>query len=156
MKIRFDAKKYGSLILIFLMLGSTLAYGMLQAFRNCQQPQENTSAPELPASNVVDYTVTAEQRNYMLRIGRVVLEYRYQLACTECVDQQGYIEAVAREFPNQIFVQEIIDPGAVEPTLSITSYYGSKFLADPSNEETFDALCDLMADPPIACATRNI
>jgi hypothetical protein len=156
MKIRFDAKKYGSLILMFLMLGSTLAYSMLQAFRNWQQPQENTSVPELPASNVIDYAVTAEQRNYMLRIGRVVLEYRYQLTCTECADQRVYIEAVAREFPDQIFVQEIIDPGAAEPTLSITSYYGSKFLADPSNEETFDALCDLMTDPPIACATRNI
>lgn len=156
MKIRFDVKKYGSLILIFLMLGSTLAFGMLQAFRNRQQPQENTSAPELPASNIVGYAVTAEQRNYMIRIGRVVLEYRYQLACTECTGQLGYIEAVAREFPNQIFVQEIIDTGAVESTLSITSYYGNKFLADPSDEEMFDALCDLMAGPPIACATRNI
>lgn len=156
MKIGFDKKKYASLILIFLMLGSTLAYSALQAFRTWKQPDESASAPELPASNVVDYEITAEQRNYMLRIGRTVLEYRYQLACMECANQRGYIEAAARDFPDQIFVQEIIDSTANNSTLSMTSYYGDELLANPSSEEILDALCRLMTEPPIICATRNV
>jgi len=138
------------------MLGSTLAYSALQAFRTWTQPNEAATAPELPASNVVDYEISAEQRNYMLRIGRTILEYRYQLACAECANQRGYIEAAARDFPSQIFVQEIIDNAADNSTLSMTSYYGDELLANPSNEEILDALCRLMTDPPIVCATMNV
>ncbi len=156
MKLRFDKKKYASLVLMFLMLGSTLAYTALQAFRNWQQPNEAASAPELPSTNVVDYEITVEQRNYMLRLGRTILEYRYQLACTDCAAQRAYIEAVVGEFSNQIFVEEIVDATATESTLSITSYYGDKLLTSPSNEDVFDALCELMVEPPIRCATRNI
>jgi hypothetical protein len=156
MKFRFDKKKYASLILMLLMLGSTLAYTALQAFRNLQQPNEAASAPELPPINVVDYEITAEQRNYMLRLGRTILEYRYQLSCTDCAAQRAYIESAAREFPEQVFVEEIIDATAIEPTLSMTSYYGDKLLRNPSNEDVFDALCELMVEPPIRCATRNI
>lgn len=156
MRIRFDKKKYGSLILMFLMLGSTIAYSGLQAFRAWRRPEENANVPELPASNIVDYEITTEQRNYMLRIGRTILEYRYQLACVECGNQRAYMEAVAREFPDQMFVEEIVDAAANEPTLLITSYYGNEALTNPSNEEIFDALCTLMMDPPIACATRNV
>ncbi len=156
MKIRFDKKKYASLILIFLMVGSTLAYGVLQAFRSWSQPNGGAQVPDLPENNVVNYEITAEQRSYMLQLGRTILEYRYKLGCTECANQQAYIEAAASEFPNQIFVQELIDNTANNPTLSITSYYGSEMLTNPSNERVFDALCELMLQPPIRCATRNI
>jgi len=156
MKIRFDKKKYASLILIFLMAGSTLAYGVLQAFRGWTQSNGGAKVPYLPETNVVNYEITAEQRSYMLQLGRTILEYRYKLGCTECVNQQAYIEAAAREFPNQIFVQELVDSTANNPTLSMISYYGSKSLTNPSNEGIFDALCELMLQPPIRCATRNI
>lgn len=156
MKIRFNKKKYASLILIFLMAGSTLAYSALQAFRNLGQPDEGAQVPDLPTSNVVNYEITAEQRSYMLQLGKTILEYRYKLGCTECANQRAYIEAAAREFPNQIFVQELIDNTANNPTLSITSYYGHELLTSPSNERVFDALCELMLQPPIRCATRNI
>jgi len=155
MKIKFNKKKYVSLILMFLMLGSTITFGALQAFRTWRQP-ESTPAPELPATNVVAYEITAKQRNYMLRLGRTILEYRYQLACAECADQRGYIEAAARDFPDQIFVQEIVDNSANNPTLAMTSYYGDELLTNPSNEEILDALCRLMTDPPIICATMNV
>lgn len=156
MKLRFDKKKYASLILMLLMLGSTLAYTALQAFRNWQQPNEAVSAPELPSTNVVDYEITPEQRNYMLRLGRTILEYRYQLSCTGCAAQRAYIETAAGEFSNQIFVEEIVDATVAEPILSMTSYYGDKLLTNPSNEDVFDALCELMVEPPVRCATRNI
>ena len=154
MKIRLNGKKYASLVLMFLMLGSTITYGALQAFRGWQKSAEK--APELPESNVVDYEITAEQKNYMLRTGRTILDYRYRLACTECANQRAYIEAAARDFPTQIFVQEIIDNNATNSILSIASYYGSEQLTDPSNEEIFDTLCELMVEPPVRCATRNI
>lgn len=153
MKLGFDKKKYASLILIILMLGSTLAYSALQTFRGWQHTENE---PELPDSNIVNYEITTEQRDYMLRLGRTILTYRYQLACTECANQRAYIEAAAGEFPNQIFVEEIVDIAATESTLSVKSYYGDELLTNPSNEEIFDTLCELMAQPPVRCATRNI
>lgn len=161
MKIRLGSlnrRKYISLILIVLMVGSTLAFSALQAFQSWLQPNVGggTSAPELPSDNVVQYAITTEQRNYMIRIGRTVIEYRYKLACAECANQRGYVEAAAREFPTQVFVQEIVDNSANNSTLTMTSYYGDKQLANPSFDEMFEALCELMVDPPVQCATRKI
>ena len=156
MKIRFNKKKYASLILIFLMVGTIIPIGILQAFGGLNQPDGVAQVPELPETNVVNYEITAEQRSYMLQLGKTILEYRYALACKHCADQRAYIEAAAQEFPNQIFVQEIVDNTATNPTLSITSYYGHELLTNPSNERVFDALCELMLQPPIRCATRNL
>lgn len=161
MKIKLggpNRKKYVSLILIVLMVGSTLAFSALQAFQSWLQPNVGGGAatPELPSNNVVEYAITAEQRNYMIRLGRTVIEYRYKLACAECANQRGYVEAAARDFPSQVFVQEIIDNSANNSTLTMTSYYGDKQLANPSFDEMFEALCELMVEPPVQCATRNI
>lgn len=159
MKIRFDSakkKKYISLVLIFLMAGSTAAYSALQAFTTWLRTNEAPAAPELPSSNVVDYALTAEQRNYMLRNGRTILDYKYKLACTACANQRSFIESAASQFPTQIFVQEIIDNSANNSTLSMTSYYGDKSLANPTIDQIFDALCELLVEPPVQCATRKI
>lgn len=160
MKIRIGSaskKKYISLILMVLMVGSTLAFSALQAVTSLLQSGGSQSAnPELPDSNVVDYAITTEQRNYIIRLGRTIIDYRYKLACSECANQRGYVEAAAREFPTQVFVQEIIDNSASNSTLSMTSYYGDKTLLNPSADEIFDALCELMIEPPVQCATRNI
>ncbi len=161
MKIRLggaNRKKYISLILVVLTIGSTLAFSALQALQSWLQPNGGggVATPELPSDNVVQYAITAEQRNYMIRTGMTVIEYRYKLACAECANQRGYVEAAARDFPTQVFVQEIVDNSANNSTLAMTSYYGDRSLSNPTFDEMFEALCELMVEPPVACATRNV
>jgi hypothetical protein len=156
MRFKFDNKKYISWILIFLTVGSTAAYSVLQAFRSPTQSGGNTNAPDLPSSNIVDYAITAEQRSYMLRIGRTILDYKYKLACTACSNQRSFIESAASQFSDQIFVQETIDSTANNSTLSMTSYYGDRSLTNPTTDQMFDALCEVMVNPPVQCATRKI
>jgi hypothetical protein len=154
MRFRFNKKKYASLILIFLMLLSTVSFGLLQSIRGLVQPTE--TEVNLPDTNIVNYQITAEQKNRMIKIGKTILEYRYRLGCTECSTQRAYIESAVAEFPDQIFLEELVDNSVSNSTLSISSYYGEKHLNNPSNEDILDKLCELMIEPPIICATRNI
>lgn len=154
----FRRAKLGKLVailLLLLMLGSTVTSFALQAFNRGRQ-NGNQESVELPESNIVDYEITDEQKSYLMRQGKTILEYRYQIACANCAEQRAYIEAAANEFSDQIFLQEIVDSQAIRPILEMNSFYGRLSLDDPSTEEILDGLCEIMADPPVRCVTRNI
>jgi hypothetical protein len=60
------------------------------------------------------------------------------------------------KFPDQLLLQEVSDNSLPKPTLDVISYYGSRTLSDPSQDGMFSALCDMMVQPPVSCATRNV
>lgn len=156
---KIDKKKYASVILIFLTVGSTLAYGVLQAVNmglNNQGGNSNSAQPSLPEGNIIDYELTNEQKNYMLRYGKTILEYKYPLACGNCSSQKAYLESTVGGLSDQLFLEEIVDNSQTRSTLDVSSYYSSRSLIDPSVNATIDALCGVMVIPPVRCATRNV
>jgi hypothetical protein len=141
-------------LLLVLTLGSTAAFGLLQSFAWGNGGE--TAHIELPAESVVDYGLTAAQKNYAVGIGRTLLEYRYPMSCPSCAEQGAYIEFLVSKYPDQLLLQEISDNSLSKPTLNALSYYGTRTLADPSQESIFNTLCDMMVQPPVSCATRNV
>lgn len=154
MRVKLDVRKYVSIALLVLTLGSTVAFGLLQSF--AWGSGGETAQVELPAGNVVDYALTPAQKAYAVRKGLTILEYRYPALCANCTEQAAYLEFFTSKFPDQLLLQEINDNSLSKPTLDVLSYYGSSVLTDPSTDEIFGALCDMMVQPPVSCATRNV
>ena len=151
---KFKGIKFVSLILLLLMLGSTVTGFVLQAIGLNRQGNDEVEI-ELPDSNIIDYELTKEQKDYAIRQGKTVMEYRYQLMCEICADQRAYLQSAASELSDQILLQEIVDDSVDSSRLEISSFYGRRLLSDPSAEQILDALCEIMADPPVRCVTRN-
>lgn len=151
MKLKLDSKKYISILLIVLTLGSTAAYGLVQSFAWGSSSQAQT---ELPATSVVNYALTAAQKDYAVRLGRTVLEYRYALKCSDCAQQKAYVEFFTDKYSDQLLLQEITDNSLQSSTLNALSYYGTRTLANPTQEQIFGLICDMMVQPPVSCAAR--
>lgn len=147
-------KKYASLLMIFLMVGSTLTYAILQSFGTSTEPESNDI--EIPDSSIISYKITDEQKSYMIKRGVTILEYRYELACNECSSQRAYLGSVANEFEGSILLEEIVDNSVTNSTLTVTSYYGEQQTSNLSEDGVMNILCELMSNPPVTCATRNI
>lgn len=150
--MKLDSKKLVSVLLLVLTLGSTMAFSLLQSFAWNKGEEAKV---ELPADNVIDYELTSAQKNYAVGLGRTILEYRYPPACSSCAEQGAYLEYVVSKYPDQLLLQEISDNSLSKPALNALSYYGARTLTDPSQESIFNALCDMMIQPPVSCATRN-
>jgi len=153
MKIRLPKLKFKTSIVaiffIFIMLFSTFAFSFLQTV---WRPSEEEVT--LPRENIIDYELTIEQEALALRLGKTIAKFYYYTGCLECGDRLSLLEYMAQQFSDQIIVEEILTDGTT--SLSIRSYYGEKNLVDATQEQIFDAFCELMTKPPIVCATREV
>lgn len=154
---RFSGVKLISIILLLIMLGSTVTGYLLQALSTWGRNADQTEV-ELPDTNIIDYSLTGEQKDLLVGMGKTVMEYRHPLTCIgNCSFQKAYIESAVAEFSDQLFLQEIVDDAvAGRPTLELSSFYGRRMLTDPSQEEVLEALCRIMADPPVRCVTMGM
>lgn len=148
MKLKISKQSILALFFIFLMVGSSIAYGILQAFRPLK-----TKKVELPKSNIIDYELTPEQKNYLLADGKTIIEYSYNLSCVECLNQKALLEGLTNQFSDQLFLQEIV---ASDSSLTITSRYGQEDVENITQESIIDVLCELMINPPLGCIRRGI
>lgn len=138
---------------IILMLGSTVAYSVISAIR-VSQPGEETSLPE---TNVIDYELSASQEKLLLQNGKVIAKFAYGVSCWECPQQKSYLESFARQYPNQIFLEEIAGNATVKNSiLTFNSIRGYETLTNITQENILDVFCELMVQPPVDCALRNI
>jgi hypothetical protein len=151
---RFDWKKWGSIFLVILTLGSSGAYSILQAF-NGQSGQANGGV-SLPQENIISYELSAEQRTLAYKLYKTVLEFRHPLACADCPTKQAYLESLANAYPSQIILQEIADNAQQSPILFVSSYFGSDTVRDPNTANVLPVLCDLMYERPLQCATMGL
>lgn len=144
-----------SILLLLIMLLSTITGFALQALTTDNQGAGQGSV-QLPDTNIIDYELTAEQKDQLIRNGKTVMEYRYQLACDNCTTERGYLGAFVNEYPDQLFLQEIVDNSAAQSRLEISSFYGRRLLTQPTPDDMLDALCNIMADPPPRCVTMGL
>ncbi len=145
--MKLSSKKSMSILLMVLMLGSSITMGV----SSLSQTEEKSSFPD---DNVVDYVIDGTLRKSLISSGYTIIEYRYPATCSNCTDKISYIESAASSMPEQVFVQKIRDNSLSEPKLSMDSYYGSKNLDNPTVEQMFNAMCDILVSPPVVCV-RN-
>jgi hypothetical protein len=144
-----------SILLLLIMVLSTITGFALQAMTTGNRDTGQDTV-ELPGTNIIDYELTAEQKDQLVRDGKTVMEYRYQLACDNCTAERGYLGAFVNEYPDQLFLQEIADNTAPQSRLEISSFYGRRLLTSPTPDDMLEALCGIMADPPVRCVTMGL
>lgn len=140
------------IFIIAIMFVSTFSYGILQSVRSTNQ---------LPKSNILNYELTPQLRDAFVYYGATVLRFEYSSNCDNCFDQKGFLENMANTYKEtlatdfyNIYLEEILNE-TIEPSqLTIESKLGNRTIIDPTDNITFNALCDLMFAPPTICATR--
>jgi thiol-disulfide isomerase/thioredoxin len=134
------------LILIILLLGSTLAYAIIQSI-----------SPGKIKDNIVDFELTREQENELIQNRKTILKFYYSLDCNSCMEQKSFLEELVKSegYKNQLFLERIL-ANVTEPSLTIISAYGGKFLPNATKDEILDVLCDLMVSPPEECVLKKV
>ena len=145
-----------ALIVLGVYLVSTIAFVGLQSGRSNNQ---------LPKDNILDYKLDSQSREIVIYYGSTILTFEYSSNCDNCFEQKGFLENMASQFKqvvasdseNQffsIYLEELVNETVEPPELTIESKLGNRTLVNPTQNETFDAICDLMFSPPTICATR--
>ncbi|MBI5871967.1 hypothetical protein HZB88_02680 [archaeon] len=133
------------IFIIAIMFGSTFAYGILQSVR---------SPVEVPKSNIIEYRLDPRLRYAFVNGGATILSFDYNFECENCYEQKNFLESMANEYKEQIFLEEILNETLTKSKLIVESKLGNKTFYNPSENETFDAICDLMLAPPTICVAR--
>ena len=144
-----------SIVLLLLMLGSTVTGFVLQALSSGSK-SAGGGGVEVPSGNIVNYELSGSQKEELIRRGMTVVDYRYQYVCDDCDMQRGFLASAIAEYPDQIFVQEVVDETLDKPVMEMSSLVRRVILTDPSADEIMGALCDVMVDPPVRCVTSGI
>lgn len=116
--------------------------------------------PTLPEGNIVDYELDIQQKNLVLKQGRVLMEFFYNKNCTECEEKISFLESFANEYKDKTFLEKI---SVIEgkPKLHFIGfnvsenriYLQERFLEEENitEENTKKVLCEIMLYPPVEC-----
>jgi len=140
--------KIMALFFIFLMFGSTIAYGIMSLFN---QP---TDQLQIPQDKILNYELSEQQKTYLMRSYFTLIEYRYSSGCLECIDMKNNLERITINSEGQIYLQEILSDGSDRVT--ITSLNGAKTITNPTVNETQEAVCSILLQKPIWCVTTQL
>jgi len=132
------------------MFASSLAYALINAFRN---PEESITVPN---QKIIDYELNQQQRTFLLQRYYTLVEYRYFTGCMDCISMRNELERITQNSDGQIFLQEIVSTDNATTSLTITSLRGQKILDNPTNEEIEDTICNLLVSQPLWCVTSKI
>ena len=133
-----------ALILLGLYLLSTFAYIGLQSFRS--KGSSNNS-------NVISFRLDNYTRYDLINRGATVITFEYDGKCSNCANQKYFLETNANDYKNQVILEEILNTSFTSSKLTIESKYGNKTFTNPTENDTFHALCDLLSMPPTSCVT---
>ncbi|MEM5853588.1 MAG: hypothetical protein QXS37_01865 [Candidatus Aenigmatarchaeota archaeon] len=136
-------------ILVLLMFSSTLVYFLSPFFQ-----------PSLPEDNIVEYELSLNQKNMVLRQGRVLMEFFYG-NCENCTEKISFLESIADQYKDKTFLEKIF-VNETTPKLhligfNVTSngiYLQERLLQGEEivYENVMNNLCDIMIYPPVECA----
>ena len=138
--------------IFFIILMSIPAYSFLSGTRI----SENTGEVKIPETNIINYELTAQQEELLLQDGKVIGKFIYTVNCLECLEQKSYIESFAKQYSNQIFLEEIANTAAQNSTLVVESLRGYETLTNITQENTLNVFCELMLQPTVDCVLRKV
>lgn len=143
------------LIAIFfgiVMLGSVATYALMQAYNFFGTPQQ---AAQLPSTNIIQGNLSSNVEQLIMSNGGTVVKFYYSSDCLSCVQQKNILESSANQ-NSLIYLEEIQTPSAVAQNIIITSLKDSKTLTNASADDIQNAFCDVLLQPPAACALRGL
>lgn len=139
------------IVLTLLMLSSTLIY-FISSF---------LLQPTLPTGNMVEYELDIQQKNLVLRQGKVLMEFFYGKDCSNCQEKISLLESIANEYKDKVFLEKILvnesTPKLNFIGFNITEnrvYLQEKDLEGENitEENVVNVLCEVMFYPPVECA----
>lgn len=141
------------LVFIALMLLSTFAYAVIQAF-NFGTAKTTSQQQKLPDTNVFSNQLTADQENYIIQNQKTLAKFYYPIDCLECTQVKSALESMANAYKDQVYVQEMTRSGNV--SLTISSIKSEEQVSNFTSESIFNSFCRVMYNPPISCALGNV
>ena len=160
------AKPLGILLVMFMLVGgfSIVPYVLQAPF---YKPTTPTNV-QLPTTNIVDYELTPEQETEILRQGKTIIRFEYNITCENCLEIQSVLEQLANsnKFKDQVVLEEIKSPSGDLPKVNIIGFTigDNQINVDQNNLQgvnvtesgIINSLCSLMIQPPVECALRNV
>lgn len=160
------AKSVLLIVVLFMLVGgfSIVPYFLQAAFYN---PNTQPQSLQLPTTSIIDYELTSEQEAAILRQGKIIVKFEYNLNCQRCLELMPLIEQLAnQEFKDQVFIEEIQSSSPDLPKMSVIGFavnnnqlgLGQKVLqgGNVTQDSIVNSLCDLTLQPPVGCALRNV
>jgi len=147
MKIRISKTLILTLVMVFLMLGSSIIMG-IEAFL-----KPTGSSIKIPEKNIIDYELGINEEKFLLERGITIVKAYYQKNCIDCLEIKNYLENFANQNSNQILLEELESNST---KIIIRSYRGQNILENASKEEIFQSFCELMLRPPAACVLEGL
>jgi len=139
------------LVLILIMIGSTFVNLLYSFF----------SQPKLPEVNDIDYELTDQEKNLVLRQGKVLLEFFYGSSCKGCQNKISFLDFLANQYKDKSFLEKILVNEST-PKLNILGfnitqdkiYLDERYLEGENitEQNVKDILCEVMIVPPVECA----
>jgi arsenate reductase-like glutaredoxin family protein len=146
-----------ALILLGVYAASTFTFAILQSVRT-------PATTQFPTDNIINYSFVPSLQYQLIRGGVTIMTFEYGPNCNSCLDQKDFLESMATNYkevlytnPNiySLYLEEVLnDTFTSSSNLTVSSLYGNRTLANPTQNDTFSALCDLMSKPPTTCVTR--
>lgn len=160
MRIKISKRTWilaGTIFVIAFFLFETVAIGFLQYGGRFSNPTKQTS----PTSNIIDHELSVDEETALSGNGATIIKFYYKGNCLDCMNQRNYLEYLANNYKDQIFLEELVSSRTDQllPTVLISSIRGNTDpLMNVTNDQLTNNLCDLMVQPPIEfkCALRGI
>ncbi|MEM5878477.1 MAG: hypothetical protein QXF12_06395 [Candidatus Aenigmatarchaeota archaeon] len=135
-----------ALIFIFILVGSTIAYGIIALFGNKQQI--------VPNERILNYKLSQFQVDLLVQNYFTVIEYNYQNNCFECVQVKSTLEELTQNSENQIYLQLIENPS--QTSLYVVNIMNETMIYSPTVRQSIDTVCDALIYTPTWCAINRI
>lgn len=147
MKIKINKTLIVSLVMIFLMLGSSIIIGIERFLSPASY------AIKLPEKNIIDYELGINEEKYLLERGVTIVKAYFPKNCLDCLAIKNYLENFVNQNSNQIVMEELESNST---KIIIRSYRGQNILENATQEEIFESFCDLMLQPPANCVLKGL
>ena len=99
---------------------SVVPYILQASFYNPTTPTN----VQLPTTNIVDYELTPGQETEILRQGKTIIRFEYNVTCERCFEIQNLLEQLVNlnQFKDQVVLEEIKSTSGDLPKVSIIGF----------------------------------
>ena len=147
MKFKFNSKFWA------IFVGITLATIELVSIfaQPIQQSLYTKPSTDLPKSNIIDYQLDSSLANEFVQQGATIVTFNYNLGCDNCIVLKSTLESYAKQYKQQVFLEELLNNNLNQSQVTVTSIYGEERLVNANDTGIFSSLCKLMVAPPADC-----
>ncbi len=141
-----------------LFVGLTMVISIVGFAFMHNPPRQNNQGFQMP--NIVNRTLTPEEKVYVLRSGKTLIEYVYPINCTSCLNKVSVYHNFANspDFKNYVVLECVGIPEINETIDKVVGIGGDA--TDLSHVNSSDELegifCDVAIAKPDICILREI